>query len=650
MILSLPVRGQLLFYQDTYRGGVTSDGVAYYGFDYLQPDTINFQTYIAPSSTIRRAYLFSLRFNFVVGKTTIYDNPLIVQFNNFALSFDSSLILTQKFTSLSGLDEVWVVGKDVTSYTQSSGNKLIIPCQSCLMGMDTSRNYVYDGFVLIIMYENSTLSTVNVAILLNNENMGGVGLYEINNLNPIINIADVGLSLWTNNVTSFPYNSTLPFTLSTSLGNFALGTLDQHYVGGWKKTLPGSFNYENNVLQGLVDDSPDTIIDSTDALANITSYIANSTSSFTLSTNPVPYSSPQGSCGFFLAYSTSCPERKMDTTTTYNICNGNSQVVSVNPMSGASYSWYASDGTLITATTTSVSVSPTVSTNYIAYVDSAGCKHTEHFRVLVNPVPKSDSVQVIDAICGDVRGSATILTPTAGGGPFSYSIGSGNQASSTFTNLNPGVYSYTVTNNVGCSYVKSNAFTINENNPSVASFSVSPASVCLNEVTNFYNTSTGTNGQWWSFSLTDTSVLQNPSFVFTDTGYYNVILIAWHNQRLCSDTIIQAVYVRECPPDTLRITIPNIFTPNGDEVNDLWKLQVDNLGYSITNVQIAVYDRWGLLVFETDKTDTGWDGRTTSGIACSAGTYYYIVKYEARSVTDGKQKSDALRGFLELMR
>lgn len=652
MILFLQVRGQLLFYQDTYRGGVTSDGVSYYGFDYLQADTILFTTNIPTGSTLRRAFLFSFRTNFFVGSYTTKDDPLTVTFNNQPMSFDSSLILTPKFTSaFSGAEEYWIVGKEVSSLVQSSGNTLIVPCQSCMMTVDTSRHFVYDGFVLVITYENAFLPTVNTAILLNQESAASTVIHKIAGINPISNISDIGLSLWSTNVSSFPLNTVLSFTLSSSMGNYSLGVLNQHFSGGWKKSLPGSFYYENNSLYGLADDTPDPLIDSTDALVNIKSYINNGTTSFSLTSTTANLGGTRTRNGFILGYSTPCPPQTVNSLTlTYTICEGDAHVLNVNSSMNSSYTWFASDGSLATTTTSSVAVTPTVSTNYIAYVDSAGCSHTEHFRVLVNPVPKTDSIQVDDAICGDVRGSAVILAPSTGGGPFSYNIGGGNQSSNTFTNLSPGVYSYTVTNNVGCAYVKLNAFTVNEINPSVASFSVSPASVCMNEITNFYNASTGTNGQWWSFSLTDTSDLQNPSFVFTDTGYYNVVLIAWHNQRQCSDTTVQAVYVRECPPDSIRITVPNIFTPNGDEINDLWKLQIDNLGYSITNVQIAVYDRWGLVVFETDKEDAGWDGRTTSGITCNAGTYYYIVKYEARSITDGKQKSDVLRGFLELMR
>ena len=92
--LCLPLKAQLLLYQDTYKGGVTSDGYSYYGSDYLQADTINFQTYIASGSTIRKAYLLSLRIVFISDYQPYKDSPLPLKFNNSALIFDSSDVAT----------------------------------------------------------------------------------------------------------------------------------------------------------------------------------------------------------------------------------------------------------------------------------------------------------------------------------------------------------------------------------------------------------------------------------------------------------------------------------------------------------------------------------------------------------------------------
>ncbi len=97
------------------------------------------------------------------------------------------------------------------------------------------------------------------------------------------------------------------------------------------------------------------------------------------------------------------------------------------------------------------------------------------------------------------------------------------------------------------------------------------------------------------------------------------------------------------------VSVPNIFTPNGDGINDYWELIVTSGQLSILNYKCTIYDRWGIKVFSTDKTQmpqAAWDGHTTAGLACSEGTYYYVISY-----TDGKTNEQKnLKGFLTLVR
>src|ERR1700757_91510 len=136
-------KAQLLFYQDTYKGGSTSDGRTYASFDYMQADTIKFQLHIPVGSVIRKSFLITHRgFTFSYMK----DNSLQVNFNNNNIKFDSSDIVTNLFhcdysaTSANN----WLLAKDVTTLTQQTNNELIIPNQVVLMTNDTSRHIVYN--------------------------------------------------------------------------------------------------------------------------------------------------------------------------------------------------------------------------------------------------------------------------------------------------------------------------------------------------------------------------------------------------------------------------------------------------------------------------------------------------------------------------
>ena len=53
--------------------------------------------------------------------------------------------------------------------------------------------------------------------------------------------------------------------------------------------------------------------------------------------------------------------------------------------------------------------------------------------------------------------------------------------------------------------------------------------------------------------------------------------------------------------------VPNAFTPNGDNVNDLFQ----GIAYNLNSYHMVIYNRWGQLVYETNTADyyAGWDGK-----------------------------------------
>jgi gliding motility-associated-like protein len=70
--------------------------------------------------------------------------------------------------------------------------------------------------------------------------------------------------------------------------------------------------------------------------------------------------------------------------------------------------------------------------------------------------------------------------------------------------------------------------------------------------------------------------------------------------------------------------VPDAFTPNGDQVNDIIKVD----GWGIKKLlEFRIFNRWGNEVFYTDDINTGWDGYL-DGKLQSQGTYMYIIKAE----------------------
>jgi gliding motility-associated-like protein len=103
---------------------------------------------------------------------------------------------------------------------------------------------------------------------------------------------------------------------------------------------------------------------------------------------------------------------------------------------------------------------------------------------------------------------------------------------------------------------------------------------------------------------------------------------------------IDDVYLGKNPCIEHHITIPNVFTPNGDGINDFFKTEDEGL----LEKQLFIYNRWGNLVFE-GKGQEAWDG-THKGEKCHEGVYYVVVSY-FNVITNQKEKKT---GVVHLMR
>lgn len=105
--------------------------------------------------------------------------------------------------------------------------------------------------------------------------------------------------------------------------------------------------------------------------------------------------------------------------------------------------------------------------------------------------------------------------------------------------------------------------------------------------------------------------------------------------------IVSQVCVDNCP----NYELPNVFTPNGDNQNDFFV----PLPYKyVKDIDIKIYDRWGLLMFETTDPQILWDGKNKdSKMTCSDGTYYYICKVNEIRLEGIVPRT--LKGFVQLI-
>lgn len=86
--------------------------------------------------------------------------------------------------------------------------------------------------------------------------------------------------------------------------------------------------------------------------------------------------------------------------------------------------------------------------------------------------------------------------------------------------------------------------------------------------------------------------------------------------------------------------VPNVFTPNGDEINDFFEIKLEGL----SNISGEIYSRWGEQVYSWDGIPR-WDGKK-NGKAVTAGIYFYLLKAESECDKTVFEK----KGYLSLLR
>lgn len=168
---------------------------------------------------------------------------------------------------------------------------------------------------------------------------------------------------------------------------------------------------------------------------------------------------------------------------------------------------------------------------------------------------------------------------------------------------------------------------------------------CANDVIKYYIYYSPDNNH--QMILIDTNLISNQiEFIHTlnnsIAGCYAVAAVdSYYNVGPLSQTIC----VDNCP----EYNLPNVFTPNGDEHNDLFH---PILPYKfIDHVEFKVYTTWGDLVFETNDPYIGWNGKKMNvGFDLPDGTYYYVCNVFENRVEGIVQTSNPLSGFIHLIR
>jgi gliding motility-associated-like protein len=342
-------------------------------------------------------------------------------------------------------------------------------------------------------------------------------------------------------------------------------------------------------------------------------------------------------------------------------CGGAGNITLNATLTGATgFNWYnvATGGTPLvnnSSYTANVTTSPT--SFWVAAINNLGCEGPRK-EVVVTLDPANSQVQTqalitnadsCMAVAGDSPSGRILLNLTGNNqnGPytFSWSKVEDTNFSANTQNLfaiTRGTYNVAITDAGGC-VTNAGPFVVDEVLAQITDAQVNGSanfSAIIAQGTDYTLNATATNAatfEWRdmnnnvvgtnaSLTLTPNNIVIDPN---NNTGTYTVRIT---NNRNCFVILTVSIKVVK-----LQVFVPSVFTPNGDNKNDLLRVY----GTGIKSVNFKVFNRLGQLVFETDEFDPnenqskGWDG-TFNGVSLHQDNYVWSITGKFIDGTDIK--------------
>lgn len=419
----------------------------------------------------------------------------------------------------------------------------------------------------------------------------------------------------------------------------------------------GAFYYQNNQLLGLANDTPTPSMTETDALASIENYIQDPTNliiQFEYQTPNIVDNKTNPVHQLFFAYSPTCQPFDVTVPNDTTVCYGSQ--VQLNATGGSStgslpaYEWSPATGLSCTTCPNPIFTADSSMFYTVRIRNNDSCSVVRPVKINVRPIPSINAISTVATECGSSTGSLTATGSLNGVGlPMqdlfvvteigdTLSASSQNQQSASVSNLGAGNYTVFYTDTNGCESLDS-VVTISSINNTIADFTVTPTSGGAPLTVNVNNGSQNASNYEWFVSTplnNPFSTAVEPGVIVFDTlGTYQIMLVAWQNDPACADTAYMNVVVF----DSLVVQIPNVFSPNGDGINDFFSITVNQ----DVKAQIQIVNRWGNNLFSFDgllKSGVNdlWDGADVSD-----GVYFYKLTVDMMTVD--MKTVDMLTGY-----
>ncbi len=257
----------------------------------------------------------------------------------------------------------------------------------------------------------------------------------------------------------------------------------------------------------------------------------------------------------------------------------------------------------------------------LTIVSTNGCTHSVTKQAIVNELPVAD-FDATDVCIGDATMFVDRSADNSSTTTFLWEFGDGATSiaqNPTHTYASPGTYAVdlTITSSEGCVDASSKlvvVFDLPEIDAGQDTTISRGSSVQL-------QATGGVSYQWSPIVGLDNSNVPNPIARPLENTIYTVTVT---DENGCQNTDEVMVTIRE----DFQIVATNVFTPDGNGQNDQWVIPNAD---AFDQVQVKVFDRYGVLVFEDDDYQNNWEGTRGTDILPD-GTYYYLITFPGTDV------------------
>ena len=307
------------------------------------------------------------------------------------------------------------------------------------------------------------------------------------------------------------------------------------------------------------------------------------------------------------------------------------------------FEWTPNDGSFLSAADNyNLAITATTSQTYTRNIVNGGCTNTESVSIEIIEVDVEINTDDI-SLCVD----ETLDIVASGADTYAWTTSVDNLLTCydcpnpTFTANNDNS-TVSVTGEIdGCKDTESFEVTILPS-PICENISASATSVGIGEAVNLtinYTSSSSVTIEW--INISNGNIIGQGDSITTDANEsMNQYEVTVTNSEGCS--CMDEVEIEGIKPD---LFMPNVFTPDGDGLNDfffpLFKKEGTDEIIEIGNaeiVQFTIYNRWGNIVYQNDNPATGWDGKKDGkDVPSDVYVYAITVKYPNGSTnTDSK--------------